>query len=395
MSGADIEFAPDLPVVADAAAPAVRFVTFAEFVAHPVPQAEPLVVDTDGNTIIPAAGLTIVYGVGGSGKTTLLLDAACHWATGIPWLDGLATPCRPLRILWVENEGPREEFRRKLERKLAHWGGRIPADHLHTLSDPWAGLDLRDETHRAEIAAMIAEADVDLVIVGPLTRLGMEGGGTPDDVRAFTRLLEDVQERAGRPVSIAVLHHENRAGQISGAWEGAPDLLVHVQAQGNGRTRVFWQKSRWSSTLHGTSAALVWKDAGEGFRVEDKPELTDDAIADAIIDAVREHAGRSWDPIERAVSGGAPRKRELRDRLLADGRLVNLSSKAGRFKLYTADDPVLTAIRPGPDGCGTDFPSATGSGVNPSIRPSVPHKGTDGRTDGISVQADGAGEEDS
>jgi hypothetical protein len=32
----DIEFAPDLPRVE----PTVEFVTFAEFVAHPVPQAE-------------------------------------------------------------------------------------------------------------------------------------------------------------------------------------------------------------------------------------------------------------------------------------------------------------------------------------------------------------------
>ncbi len=109
------------------------------------------------------------------------------------------------------------------------------------------------------------------MIVGPLTRLGMEGGGTPDDVRAFVRYLEDVQARAGRPVSIVVLHHENRAGQISGAWEGVPDLLVHVQAQGNGHTRVYWQKSRWSSALHGTSTVLAW-DAHEGFVVEDKPD---------------------------------------------------------------------------------------------------------------------------
>jgi hypothetical protein len=32
----------------------------------------------------------------------------------------------------------------------------------------------------------------------------MEGGGTPNDVRAFVKLLENLRARAGRPVSIAV-----------------------------------------------------------------------------------------------------------------------------------------------------------------------------------------------
>lgn len=96
---------------------------------------------------------------------------------------------------------------------------------------------------------------------------------------------------------MVVVHHENRAGQISGAWEGAPDLLVHVQAHGNGRTRLYWEKSRWSSSLHQTSAVLTWSD-NEGFNLEDKCELTDDTIADAILAAVRENSGLAWDPIE-------------------------------------------------------------------------------------------------
>src|SRR5262245_24303203 len=109
--------------------------TAEQFVANPEPQAEPIAVDAEGNTVIPAAGLGFVYGNGGAGKTTLLLDAAMHLSAGVPWLGGVITPTRPLRVGWIENEGPREEFRRKLERKLTSWrerkaGGHFPEDHL-------------------------------------------------------------------------------------------------------------------------------------------------------------------------------------------------------------------------------------------------------------------------
>lgn len=162
---------------------AVRFVTGAEFVANPIPQAEPIVVDTTGSTVIAAAGFELTYGDGGAGKTTLWLDGAMHFAAGIEWLGGLMTPTRPLPIGWVENEGPQEEFRRKLERKLAAWSGRVPPDRFHVLDTPWGALDLGNPEHRAGIADAVTELDLDLLIIGPLNDLGMEGGGTPDEVR--------------------------------------------------------------------------------------------------------------------------------------------------------------------------------------------------------------------
>lgn len=316
----------------------VEFLTYEDFVANQEPQAEPLVTDPDGATIIPARGTTLVYGTGGAGKTTLLLDAAAHFAAGLPWLDGLATPARPLCVVWVENEGPREEFRRKLERKMHAWRERIPADRFQVYAKPWAELDLRTGGHREALAGAIREHDVDLVIVGPLSRLGMEGGGTPDEVRAFTRLLEDVQRRSIRPVSIVVLHHENRAGQVSGAWEGAPDLLVHVQAQGNGHTRVYWQKARWSSTLHGTTSVLAWRDA-EGFELEEKPPVTAETIEAELLAAVRANPGGSWTALREHVTGKAIDVAKVRDRLLADGTLTNTAAREGHFKLWVSDDP--------------------------------------------------------
>ncbi len=352
--------------------PVVRFVTGEQFVAHPVPQAEPIVVDSTGSTIFPATGLVLVYGNGGAGKTTLKLDASMHFAAGESWLDGLAVPTRPLRIGWIENEGPQEEFRRKLERKLALWRGRFPEGNFRVLDRPWGSFDMRLELHRLELADAITNDDLDLVIVGPLNRLGMEGGGTPDDVRAFVAHLEDVQRRAARHVSITVLHHENRAGQVSGAWEGIPDLLVHVQARNHGETRVFWQKAKWSSSLHGTTSALVWND-GESFELEEEGPSRPERVWEEIAAFVLAHGGCSMNDVEKGVTGEGSFLRQRRDWMLEDGVLVNLGKGRG-FELWHRDDPArpvdLEEVRRTADA-PSDAPASPTRGATVGVGASV------------------------
>lgn len=356
----------------------IEFVTFEAFVARREPQAKPLALDADGGTVVSAAGLGMVYGTGGAGKTTLWLDAAMHFAAGIPWLGGAVVPVRKLRVAWIENEGPREEFRRKLERKVALWRGRVKRERLRVLDQPWSRYDLRRADHREALARVVSEAHVDLLIVGPLHRLGMEGGGTPDEVRAFVSLIEDVQRRAERPIFFLIVHHDNRAGQVSGAWEGVPDLLVHVTPQGNGRTRVYWQKARWSSLLHATAVNLTWTE-GEGFaRAEaepDRPERTWDDMASYVL----ENGGCSWSPVEKTVTGSGPYLRRRRDQMLADGILVN-AGRGQAFELWHRDDPArptLDSATVSEEGRGVDaVASAPGDeGLHRTVSTVSPRKG--------------------
>lgn len=241
----------------------------AEFAQVDEEGAEPLI-GGDRDVVIPCGGDVMVYGDGGAGKTTLTVDLACHLASGEDWL-GFAVP-RPVRVLMIEAEGPRPLFRRKIRRKLAGWTGREVGERLQVLADPWPGFTFASELWREAIASAVREREIDVLVVGPLTRIGMDTAGTLQDVSAFAALVADVRDRSERALTVLLVHHENKGGTVSGAWEGAADTLIHVEARGNGKTRITFQKARWASETHGISLDLAWVGA-EGFRIAEGRDL--------------------------------------------------------------------------------------------------------------------------
>jgi hypothetical protein len=315
-----------------------------EFAAVDEPSAEPLLGD-EHDTVLSAGGALVFYGDGGAGKTTLEIDLVFHLAAGLKWLE-LPVP-RPVKVLVIENEGPRGKFRMKLREKLANWDGPPVENRIHVLEEPWALFTFAADTHRAALRELIEEHEIDVVAAGPVQRLGIEGGGTPEEVGAFIRNIELVRSTLERPVAVLLAHHENKAGDVAGAWEGVPDTLAHVQAQGNGCTRLYWRKVRWGSELHGKTWKLLWRE-GESFEIDETPELTDDDVAESVLAAIREHAGGSWRVIETHCRGRGERARAARDELLESGAIVNYG-KGGKFELYLADDPAC----PGRDTPGT------------------------------------------
>jgi hypothetical protein len=297
----------------------------------------------------------MTYGDGGAGKTTLMVDLACHLAAGDDWL-AWAVP-RPLRVLLIENEGPRPFFRAKLRRKRDSWAGSDLGDRLHVLARPWGKFTYATKDWREQLAAVIREQEIDVVICGPLTTAGMEAAGTLQEVRAFLALVEDVRRRAGRKFASILVHHESKTGAVSGAWEGAGDTLLHVSGAGHGRLRLFVKKARWASEAHGVTHHLLWA-PGETFTVEEREELDDEAIDEAIVAEVRANPGTGWTRVEEAIPGvRAERKRARRDALLAAGAIVNVRKIDGvetvvaevpertRASLYPADDPTLINLR--------------------------------------------------
>jgi hypothetical protein len=356
----------------------LEFVTLDDFVAVEEPGASALVGDEDG-AVIPEDGDVMFYGDGGAGKTTLAVDLGCHLAAGDDWL-GLPV-ARQARVLIVENEGPRPLFRRKLRRKRDSWAGSPIGDRIVVLERPWGRLSFADPECRNAFAAAIRDHKIDVAIVGPVTRSGMNEAGTLQEVRDFMALVAAVREQAGRRVAFVLVHHENKGGQVSGAWEGAGDTLFHVQGQGHGRTRLHVQKARWSSAHHATTLYLVWSD-GDGFALEDKPELDDNALADLIIAAITENPGAGWTKVEAAVRGTRnDRKRAVRDGLLRDGRILNVVKQDGvevaldhcpersPARLYLPEDPTISHLRPGRGADGAQAVPLWAEGTDQPLRP--------------------------
>lgn len=245
----------------------LRIVPLTDFISVEDDVVEPLIGSAD-ETLLPVNGMLLMYGDGGAGKTTLSVDALAHVASATSWL-GLPIP-NAVKVVLIENEGPRGPFRQRLAKKVATWAGGAFAPNVSVLEEPWSQFTLGDATYRTELAQEIERLQADLVIIGPLASIGARGGGTPDEISEFDKLIRDLRSQCSRPFALWIVHHENKAGDVSGAWERLPDSLVHVQAQGNGRTRVFWRKVRWSSALHQTSSNLIWGD-DYSFEIEQKP----------------------------------------------------------------------------------------------------------------------------
>jgi len=276
--------------------------TIEAFSAVDEPGASPLM-GNGGDILIPEGGDVMIYGAGGSAKTTLMIDAACHLGAGQDWI-GIPVD-RPLKVLLVEVEGARPLMREKLRRKLEAWAGAPIQGRVLVLADPWAKFTFAEEAWRAELARIVDAEGVDIVIAGPLTRIGMEEAGTLQQTRDFMRLIDDVRARCSRRVAVVILHHENRAGTVSGAWEGAGDTLLHVREAGPGHTIMRVEKARWGSAYHGSTIKLQWA-PGEGFEVEAERDLLVDVKA-----LLADGGWRTIEEIRKEIEAGSDKVREL------------------------------------------------------------------------------------
>lgn len=265
--------------------------TLPEFVALKS-DTPPALIGDDQEILLPAAGFGMLGAKGGKGKTTLTVDAAFHLATGIDWL-GFTVP-RPIRILFIENEGPRELFRRKLEAKRLAWQPELPGDAIHVYDQDWAAFTLTAGAER--LRTYIAEHRIELVIGDPLDSLGMRGVGSPEDTREFLKLLN--LTGLGSDVAFWLPHHarkedaEDELDEISGAWGGRIDTLLMLAKLDGNRARLSFPKIRWSRRGQRSAMILAFDPGPEGYSVvgEEGPEERDLAAE-----------------IERLLADGEPR----------------------------------------------------------------------------------------
>jgi putative DNA primase/helicase len=216
----------------------------------------PALVGDESENLLPTFGLLILFAKGGKGKTTMIVDAALHFASGIAWLGFKLE--RPLRVLFIENEGPREPFRAKLALKRKLWQHEIGGAVFVQTFD-WGAFTLADEKYAERLCSFVREHEIDLVIGDPLDSLGIDGVGSPEDTRKFMELMSG----AGlfREVAFLLLHHPRKEttpdelDEVSGAWGGKPDTMLRLEKLDGNRGRLSFPKIRWSRL--GTRKALI------------------------------------------------------------------------------------------------------------------------------------------
>jgi hypothetical protein len=347
----------------------IAIVPLTDFAAREEIPEPPLVGDDDKKLIARDSSL-VLYGEGGSGKTTLAIDLGCHLGAGADWLSFPIG--QPVRVMLLENEGPRHEFRLKLRRKLATWRGPDLAGNVYVYEAPWGRLDLRNQTLVGELADEIRRLEVDVVIAGPVRRLGLEGGGTPAETVAFMALLDHVRAAVGRPLAFVLVHHENKGGDISGAFEAEFDTVVHAQADGRNRTKLTFRKSRWSSRIHRARATLAWIPECEGFAVVESDLDTDPGEAAAAKEAqnadarrwIVEHVESQPGPVNKTAAAQAYHDAHGGGRNLA-ARIID--GLVDEFERFSRELPTLLAEHPNLEASGKQLPTlatTTGKAAN-------------------------------
>ena len=263
-----------------------------------------------------------------------------------------------MNVLLLENEGPRPLYRRKLERKLATWTGPSTKGRLHVWQSPGAKAGFGTLEQRQQLAAAIAEHQIDVLIAGPAYPARDGRGRNPPTGPRLHAARPDRARTLQRPLHVLLLHHENRGGHVSGAWEGAGDTLSTSRPKGTARPGSYFQKpasfalaQAERSTCSGpTAKASRSRSATSSTTTRGRP----------VVAYVRKNPGNGWRKVAEATPGSntATPKRRPRPALSARGlvnvvkvdgvlQAVDQSSSARRRSSHTADDPTITHLRPG------------------------------------------------
>jgi hypothetical protein len=313
----------------------IRIIPSTDFLATTIEKTGVLLGDAT-DKVLPANGFALVYGKGAAGKTTLTMTAIAALCSATPWL-GIPVP-RASNVLMIENEGPKGPFIEKIERFADSWDG---PDFLHNVSfyeEPWGRFNLADRGMRDDLLAYTRDQKIDLVVAGPLRGLGMNGPGAPSETDAFLDLLKEAG--LGTEVAWWIVHHVNKAGQVSGDWDRHPDTLIRYAYEGKRRNRLIWEKIRWGDQGR-EPLVLEWLDHGVGYRVVDTTpeEVNWDELRDQIAAVIADKPGCSQNDIFEALKGKRSYIGKAVNQLLEQGRIEDRGTgkKGAPRRLHIAD----------------------------------------------------------
>jgi hypothetical protein len=314
----------------------IKLVGLNAFVSTEEEGTEPLVGHDKDANLVPANGIVVFYGKGGSGKTTRIVDLAFSLATGTDWIC-FPVP-RAVKVLIIE-EGPRPLFRHKLGRKLSSWTGPTSNldEQLYVYERPWGKFKFTNEGLREDLAELVNDKQIDVIIAGPIKKIGMRGGGTPDDVETFMQSVDEFRDSCKRAVCVIFLHHTNKTGAVSGAWDGEGDTLIRAQRKDRSTTLTM-EKVRHGERYSGMKIKLTWADAESGAKVT---KVTEASTPQQLASAVDATAGQV---IELLTERGEMKREEITKALGLKDRDTSLGNALAKL---VKDDKIHKAPRRG------------------------------------------------
>jgi hypothetical protein len=112
-----------------------------------------------------------------------------------------------------------------------------------------------------------------------------------------------------------LLHHKNKAGQMSGDWGRQSDTNIELERDGNRpRTKLTWRKTRWvEKEERPRSVLLEWvtDTAGYSLLEMDTVGASDDALRARLDEYLTNHPRSTTHDVEQDVKGTGARLRAL------------------------------------------------------------------------------------
>ena len=176
---------------------------------------------------------TIFTGAVGAGKTEILNQLAIQVASGIHPFT--LEQIEPLRVLIVDCENTQADLGLRLRRLSEIAGPRFHRDHLHIECNDSHSLDLTDPTTAEWFIEKVQTLDIDLLIIGPLYKLG--GGGNPVDEHTALKLATTFDELREH-CSLIIEAHTTKDGKSrlpygAAVWQRWPEYGLHLDRKGN------------------------------------------------------------------------------------------------------------------------------------------------------------------
>jgi hypothetical protein len=181
--------------------------------------------------LLPAAGMTVLYGESGAGKTFATVDIACHIAAGLAW-RGLAV--EKGIVVYVAAEAPES-----VKRRLWAWKVQHQVEHLPVLVVT-SSVDLLNGD-AAELVALLKRVQaqhgrIALTVVDTLARAMTGNENAPEDMGRFVAACAMIREACEGHVLI--VHHSGkdaaRGARGHSSLRAATDVEIEVTSGDDG-----------------------------------------------------------------------------------------------------------------------------------------------------------------